>query len=158
MSPIKPGRIWGSGLLLLTLFPGWALGEQSPVNSTSLVLEVRYCECAVVNPDGPQVDVLPGFLEESTRLQADVPEAGRGSLSTDDISLTFEVGDVKDSPGTYRFTHSGSYATGTGYSSSKADLMLMEGQWVPLVQIGQKSTGENTVYGVAARLVDVRGS
>ncbi len=158
MSVIKPGGIWRPGLLLLTLFPGWAVGEQLAADSASLVLEVRYCECAVLNPDGPQAAVLPGFLGESTLLQTDVPENGSGSLSSDNISVTFDVRDVEDSPGTYRFSYSGSYASGTGDSASQADLILTEGQWVPLVQIGHESPGDQASFGIAVRLADSNGS
>ncbi|MFC4257545.1 hypothetical protein ACFOZ5_00715 [Marinobacter lacisalsi] len=151
MSTRKSGRIWRPALLLLTLPPGWALGDQSVDDSFSLVLEVRYCECAVINPDGPQGALPKGFLEDSNLLRADVADDGSGSVSSDDVSLTFKVQDVEDSPGTYRFNYSGSYTSGTGDSSSQADLILTEGQWVPLAQTGHD---DEALFGVAARLVD----
>lgn len=154
MSVTKSGRIWHPGLLLLVLFPGWSLAEQSAAVNTSLVLEVRYCECAVIDPGGAQGAVLKGFLEGSTLLRTNVADDGSGSVSADDVSLTFEVWAVEDSPGTYRFNYSGSYTSGSGDSASQADLMLNEGQWVPLVQTGHGVAGDKEVYGMAARLVD----
>lgn len=154
MSIRKPGRIWRPALLLLTLLPGWALGDQSTSDSSSLVLEVRYCECAVIDPDGPQGALPKGFLEDSNLLRADVADDGSGSVSSDDVSLSFDVRDVEDSPGTYSFNYSGSYASGTDNSVSQADLMLLEGQWAPLVQTGHAAAGDKEVYGMAARLID----
>ena len=158
MSGLKQGKIWQPGLYLLTLFPAWGFAGQLAEDSSSLVLELRYCECAVINPDGSEAGVLPGFLAESTLRQAEVPEGGEGSLSADDISLAFEVGAVKDSPGRYRFTYSGSYEDGSGDSTSKGDLVLTRGQWVPLVQVEEHSAGDQATFGVAVRLVDAAGS
>lgn len=155
---MRSTRTWPRALLLLTLSPGWALGDQSAADRSPLVLEVRYCECAVIDPDVPQGALPKGFLEESTLLRADVADDGSGSVSSDDVSLTFEVRDVEDSPGTYRFNYSGSYASGSGDIASQADLMLTAGQWVPLAQTGHGVAGDTELHGVAARLVDPGGS
>lgn len=155
MSTRKPGTIWRIALLLLTLSPGLALGDQSAGDSSPLVLELRYCECAVIDPGVPQGAVLKGFLEGSNLLRANVVDDGTGSLSSDEVSLTFKVQYVEDSPGTYRFNYSGSYTSGTGDSASQADLVLTEGQWVPLVQTGHD---DEALFGVAARLVNSGGS
>lgn len=154
MSTRKPRTIWRPALLLLTLSPGWALGDQSADDSSPLVLEVRYCECAVIDPDSPQGALPKRFLEDSNLLRADVAHDGSGSVSSDDFSLTFEVGDVEGSPGTYRFNYSGSYTSGSGDSASQADLMLNEGQWVPLVEANHD---DDALFGVAARLVHSAG-
>lgn len=155
MATRKSGRVWRPALLLMTLLPGWALGEHSAEERSSLVLELRYCECAVIDPAGPQGALPKAFLEQSNLLRADVAHGESGSVSSDDVTLTFEVRAVEDSPGDYRFNYSGTFAPNTGVTESQADLIVSQGQWVPLFQTGHE---DEAVFGAAARLVNSGGS
>lgn len=149
MSGKKGGVNRLAGMLLISLLPAVTLGEHPQVT-----LEVRYCECDASGVDGSQAAVSPDFIEASTLLSADVSDAGSGHVSAEDISLEFEVRELEGTPGTYRFSYTGTYRSGAGENTSASELVLTGDEWYQLIQTRHDSGSESQAFGLAVRLVD----
>lgn len=149
-------------LFVLSTLPGFVLAGQPTADdylaSKSLLLEVRYCECQATKPDSPPSDLLPDFFENSNLLQASVSGKDKGFLSSQELSMGYELRPVEGSPGTFNFNYAGEYLTSSGDNSGYGNLVMKEGQWVTLFGSHHENEAGAQHTSVAVRLVEMDGS
>ncbi|MFO7787416.1 MAG: hypothetical protein R6W87_06510 [Halospina sp.] len=147
-----------SALLLLILFPGFVLADQSPrgkdLASKPMLLEVRYCECEATRPDRSPSELLPGFLKASNSLEVGVGVEDEGFVASDVFSLGYRVSPIEDEPGTFKLTWASSYSRGSDWRTAEGKLALVKGEWVQLYGSRNESDAGTQHTGVAVRLVE----
>lgn len=146
----------------LATLPGLALaGQPTPadyIDSKPLLLEIRYCECQVANPDSPPSDLSPEFLDGSNALKVGVSAEDKGFVASPEFSLGYDISPVDDSSGPFRFNYIGTYATSDGSNTGQGALVLKEGEWVSLFGSHHQSAAGSQHIGVAVRLLAADGS
>ncbi|MFB2765651.1 hypothetical protein [Marinobacter shengliensis] len=146
----------------LLAFPGINLaGETVPIDylgANQLVLEIRYCECEAIKPDGDSSDLLPGFLKESKALKVAVSAGEHGFVASDEVSIGYKFDLVTGSSEEFEFSYAGTYATGSGSSSGQGRFVLEKGQWANIFGLRHRTETELLHTNVAVRLVELGGS
>jgi hypothetical protein len=126
--------------------------------SKPLQLEIRYCDCAATDVGGPNSGLSPAFMRDSKVIKVGVSAEDKGFVSSDDLSIGYELKRVQNSSKQFQFRYMGVYKEGNGESSGAAELVLMTGQWVTLFGTGQQASNEMKRTSVAVRLVGAKGS
>ncbi|MBK1887640.1 hypothetical protein [Marinobacter sp. DY40_1A1] len=159
MQRIAPHFAWQFRLLFLLLLPGFALaGNPVPEDylaSESLVLEVRYCECQANNTPS---DVLPSFLKKSRLLKVGVSSEDKGFVSSNELSIGYELKPVAGSPDQFQFNYAGNYTASNGNSAGAGELLLVQGQWVNLFGSRHENESGSQHSNVLVRLAKPGGS
>lgn len=145
--------VWRAVLFLLpALAPADPAPLQTYLSATPLLLEVRYCECAVISPDSP--GPLPTFMASASELNVAVKREDKGFVSSRQLVLGYAIKPEPDMPDTFRFRFAGDYTTRHGHSTAQSTLILEKGQWISLFG----SQHGDTETGVAVRLIDTGGN
>jgi len=146
----------------LSVLPDLALaGNPAPeayLGSKHLVLEIRYCECEAVKPNGHPSVLLSDFLQESSVVKMAVSAEDNGFVASDYVTMGYEFSPIKDSSDTVSFNYTGTHTTSSGKSSGSGQLLLEKGKWVHLFGSHHESTSGALHSNVAVRLVEFDGS
>ncbi|MBZ0335294.1 hypothetical protein [Marinobacter sp. AL4B] len=149
-------------LLFLSLLSSFALaGNSAPedyLESSSLVLEVRYCECQATKTDSAPSELLPNFLKKSRLLKTGVSGEDKGFASSNELSIGYELKPVAGSPDQFQFNYAGNYTTSNGNNAGNGSLLLVQGQWVNLFGSRQESEAGSQHSNVVVRLAKPGGS
>lgn len=123
------------------------------LSATPLQLEVRYCECAAVAPDGHSPDPLPAFIDAANELTVAVHMGDKSFVSSQQFRLGYAVQPAPDTANAFRFEYAGDYTTRKGRSTAQGTLILERGRWISLFG----SQHGDTATSVAVRLMGTRG-
>jgi|SRR5690554_1290720 len=147
---------------VLLALPGFTTaGETVPVDylgDNQLVLEIRYCECEAIKPDGHPSDLLPDFLKDSKVLKVAVSAGEHGFVASEEVSIGYRFNLVTNSSEEFEFRYAGTYATASGNSSGHGRFVFKKGQWANLFGALHESETESLHTNVAVRLVELGDS
>ena len=150
------------GLTALALVPGFThAGGPTPehfLNSSSMILEIRYCECQATEPDGSPSELRPEFLERSHLLRVGLADEGRGYASSPELTIGFKLTPLPESPGAFAFNFAGRYGAGNQSSTGSGEVSLSADQWINLFGSHHEGQQGSQLSGVAVRLVEANTS
>ena len=144
-------------LALFLLMPGViqadATSLETYLSAKPLRMEVRYCECAVISPDGRSPDPLPGFMDQADAPSVAVEAQDKGFISTETLFLGYALQPETGAPEAFRFQYVGDVTTSRGHNTGRGAVILEKNQWVSL----WGSQGGDGINGVAVRLTETTG-
>ncbi len=128
------------------------------IASKPLQLEIRYCDCAATDVGEPNSGLSPAFMKDSKVIKVSASTKDKGFVSTDELSIGYELKRVDNSSKQFQFRYAGVYKEGNDESSGAAELVLTTGQWLSLFGTGKQVSSEMKHRSVAVRLVGAKGS
>ncbi|WP_061332794.1 hypothetical protein [Marinobacter excellens] len=147
------------GLTALVLFPGLAhAGGPTPehfLDSSSMILEIRYCECQATEPDGSSSELRTEFLERSHLLRVGLADEGRGYASSPELTIGFKLTPLPESPGAFAFNFAGRYVSGDQSSTGSGEVLLSDDQWINLFGSNREGGHGTQFSDVAVRFIEV---
>ncbi|MHA7856273.1 hypothetical protein [Marinobacter shengliensis] len=150
------------GLTAPGLVPGFThAGGPAPehfLDSSSMILEIRYCECQATEPDGSPSELRTEFLERSHLLRVGLADEGRGYASSPELTIGFKLTPLPESPGAFAFNFAGRYAAGNQSSTGSGEVLLSADQWINLFGSNREGGHGTQFSDVAVRLVEANTS
>ena len=150
------------GLTALGLVPGFThAGGTAPehyLNSGSMILEIRYCECQAREPDGGPSELRPEFLKQSNLLRVGLSKEGLGYVSSPELAIGFELIPLPESPGAFALNFAGSFTAGNQNSTGNGEVLLTGDQWLNVFGAHHESQQGKQSSDVAVRLVEAGDS